>query len=638
MNKKKQMNFYKLKPLALEKAEPTNFLANLEVLDYGENVVDEARKGLLDLLFISKGKKLFEEQISKHQISSGLRHMFYILKNNLPYTSAPVDEKDRKIFNHKLANGYKFMGDLLKNEYHKGNLDQKALFSFLETIGDGGYACAGRWRQVLEEISEVFSYKLKDYGITAQVETDKLNLKIKDLFYRARVIEGNRAADLFIEENYSHIDEESKLHYFNFFKRYLNEYKQLNLPITLDNDSFISRESNEISEKASKFLAVVDIEKEILKRFSLLLKEQIINDNALYTLILDYASNIYHKNNLKESYEDVSHYISKEFFNGFSKELKNQSIEKMLVQKNFLQKDEQEIDLIEYNRKLIKKFILYREWKKFEKFMESVPEHQLKDQNMNHLLNIKNSDGNTLINLMIESKNNSLAKLMIEKGADIEYATLKNYTPFLSAVNYGNIEIVKLLIDKGANLDVENIYGRNALMLCTDEDIFKLLIENGAKLNSFDHNGDTPLNNAIMTGNKKIIEYLIDAGADINFKAPEGKSALTTSIHFNYIHITQMLLEKGAQINDRDYHGKTPLIHAIENKNLEMVTLLLEKDSDFTLKTKDGVSALEIAKAMENKKFFMAISKAQIKQNLLPPKNINKSVQKHNPKHYHYEI
>ena len=64
------------------------------------------------------------------------------------------------------------------------------------------------------------------------------------------------------------------------------------------------------------------------------------------------------------------------------------------------------------------------------------------------------------------------------------------------AIGIGNEDIVKLLIENGANINIQNTLGTTPLILGVkkcNKAIVKLLIEKGAKVDKLDNNGNTAL-------------------------------------------------------------------------------------------------------------------------------------------------
>jgi hypothetical protein len=61
--------------------------------------------------------------------------------------------------------------------------------------------------------------------------------------------------------------------------------------------------------------------------------------------------------------------------------------------------------------------------------------------------------------LAISGKRDSIAKVLIEKNADINLANAENATPLFIAAARGNLEISALLIDKGADVNAKTTFG-----------------------------------------------------------------------------------------------------------------------------------------------------------------------------------
>jgi ankyrin repeat protein len=76
----------------------------------------------------------------------------------------------------------------------------------------------------------------------------------------------------------------------------------------------------------------------------------------------------------------------------------------------------------------------------------------------------------------------------------------------------GHSEIVKLLLEKRANPNIQNDFGKTALMEALEwmgnTDIVNLLLENGADPNIRDRHGETAYDLAIKDGNIEIIKLL----------------------------------------------------------------------------------------------------------------------------------
>jgi len=87
--------------------------------------------------------------------------------------------------------------------------------------------------------------------------------------------------------------------------------------------------------------------------------------------------------------------------------------------------------------------------------------------------------GLTALQLCCDRNFIKLAKLLIEKGANIDLPKNEN-TPLMIACQRNYIDIVKFLLEKGANVNLRNVHGHTALMIAAirnNIDIVRLLLE-----------------------------------------------------------------------------------------------------------------------------------------------------------------
>jgi len=98
-----------------------------------------------------------------------------------------------------------------------------------------------------------------------------------------------------------------------------------------------------------------------------------------------------------------------------------------------------------------------------------------------------------------------IAKLLLDKGADIDCKDQINETPLHKAVSYKNIETTKLLLKRGASVNTKNEFGETPLhkaAINADSEMVIILLENGANVNEKDNDGITPLSYALSEGEK----------------------------------------------------------------------------------------------------------------------------------------
>jgi len=160
----------------------------------------------------------------------------------------------------------------------------------------------------------------------------------------------------------------------------------------------------------------------------------------------------------------------------------------------------------------------------------------------------------------------------------------------------GDIESARLLLDKGANVNQVTEYGWSPLLTATNNRHYKLaeyLVERGADVNLANKGNWTPL--YLATDNRNIeggdfpvpkpdidhldyIKFLLEHGADPNARARDNTLTRT-------IFTMQWFLESGA----------TPFVRAAQSSDIELLKLLLKYGADPLLETDFGDTALTAA-------------------------------------------
>ncbi|KAL7781716.1 hypothetical protein V8C43DRAFT_319567 [Trichoderma afarasin] len=206
----------------------------------------------------------------------------------------------------------------------------------------------------------------------------------------------------------------------------------------------------------------------------------------------------------------------------------------------------------------------------------------------------------------------AIAKLLVEKGADIE-AKDNNYgqTPLLWAAKSGHEALIKLLVEMGADIEVKDKHGQTPLLwaarngrealiklLSGHEAIAKLLVEKGADIKAKDIYGQTPLFWAAAGGHEAIVKLLVEKGADIKVKDKYGQMPLFWAAERGHEAIVKLLVEMGADIKAKDKYSQTPLLSATpllwaaKSGHEALIKLLVEMGADIKAKDKSGRTPL----------------------------------------------
>lgn len=92
-----------------------------------------------------------------------------------------------------------------------------------------------------------------------------------------------------------------------------------------------------------------------------------------------------------------------------------------------------------------------------------------------------------------------------------------------------------------------------------------VLLDEGAKVNSRDRNGDSPLNMAASKGNVALADVLLKAGADVNLANLSGVTPLMGAAFSGKVELLRLLLAAGAKIEPLDRVKKNAATYAAGN-------------------------------------------------------------------------
>jgi ankyrin repeat protein len=198
----------------------------------------------------------------------------------------------------------------------------------------------------------------------------------------------------------------------------------------------------------------------------------------------------------------------------------------------------------------------------------------------------------------------------------------------MEAIENNNLESVRMLVSRGANINYRGQYGETPLikaMLCEDSRICRFLLDAGADVNLATINGYSPLSFACLQNNFEFVRMLCGHHADISGRTQEGWTPLIIAstnssvffdnmnhpffhnlieIVFNYahyhpdfnpVHIVNYLLDYGADPNESNIFGTTSLMAAASMANYPIIKSLLLKNAAIDLQDTEGKTALMYA-------------------------------------------
>jgi ankyrin repeat protein len=209
---------------------------------------------------------------------------------------------------------------------------------------------------------------------------------------------------------------------------------------------------------------------------------------------------------------------------------------------------------------------------------------------------VNQADGKGFTPLMaaLGRKTTDVAELLIAKGANVNAHSPQGYSPLMVAVFLGHPEMVKLLLDHGAGLNDKEKSGHNATHFAAaatmpgapvgvEENpatpasrlaVLKLLLEKGGDPRVAASDGDPLLVEICPEVPIETIELLLDHGDDVNAKSAEGRTALMAAAKAGKANVVKLLLKKGAKRDVKDKNGKTALDYAKDKGDPDTLALL----------------------------------------------------------------
>jgi len=111
--------------------------------------------------------------------------------------------------------------------------------------------------------------------------------------------------------------------------------------------------------------------------------------------------------------------------------------------------------------------------------------------------------------------------------------------------------------------------------------VAKLLIEKKADVNGSDKGGSTALMHAARQNASKVAVLLLEQKADVEASDKAGLTALMFASEAGSYDVAKMLIDHGTKVDGaRDSYGMTPLIRAIKGRSVSVVQLLVDKGAD----------------------------------------------------------
>ena len=198
-------------------------------------------------------------------------------------------------------------------------------------------------------------------------------------------------------------------------------------------------------------------------------------------------------------------------------------------------------------------------------------------------------EGYTPLMVAAMNRKSSIARILLNKGADVSVVDEDGSTALHQASNAGHVEVVTALVKAGADIEATTSSGLTPIHLAAGFghlEVVKELVKAGAALQEMDSSGYSPLLWAVAGEHLEVVTALVEAGADLNATDSIGLTPLHLAAKNGHLAVMQaLMIDRASYVNTRGSFGETPLRVAITfgRCSPRAVRLLVDAGADTTL-------------------------------------------------------
>ncbi|CAH1790043.1 unnamed protein product [Owenia fusiformis] len=219
-------------------------------------------------------------------------------------------------------------------------------------------------------------------------------------------------------------------------------------------------------------------------------------------------------------------------------------------------------------------------------------------------LNVLDSDGRAPLHIALIHKEEAIAKMLIERGVDVNIASAPNSsTPLHIAASKGLQKSLSCLISHDAVVNRKDKRGSVPLhraCMFGQKDIVKILLENSSNVDvRMGRACISPLMIAIEKENINIIKMLLDKGANVNLQS-RYEYPLHKATKVENATIVRLLLSHESKVNSRGCFKQTALHCCAGTGELEIADILMDEGADLLAVDSEERTPLDIAKLVKD--------------------------------------
>lgn len=256
-------------------------------------------------------------------------------------------------------------------------------------------------------------------------------------------------------------------------------------------------------------------------------------------------------------------------------------------------------------------------------------------------INLKDNNGRNILEIAVEKNNLPIVKGLLDLGKiDVNQKDITGRSLLQNVVVWGNHQMAKLLLNNGADINSVDNYGRIVLydaLAYGDQGFLRYLLSlDKLNINHIDDEGNTLMQYPEVHKNDSIAKDILAAGIDPTIQKENEESFFYKTMireDKDAEDVIELALANGANVNALTYSGKTLLIELIYlashlskgKRPLRMIYLnrakrMLQVDGDINTLDSKNESALFNAVALRDFELILFLLESGINPNI---QNIN---------------
>ena len=210
--------------------------------------------------------------------------------------------------------------------------------------------------------------------------------------------------------------------------------------------------------------------------------------------------------------------------------------------------------------------------------------------------------------LMMAAPDAAKMQVLIDRGAKVNTRSETKYTALMVATQHReSTAAVRLLLSHGADASQSQgqpLFNADPLFLAAyagNAEVLADLLKAGASLTGemrlLGTSSTDPISGAVRHGYLDVARVLVDLGAPVD-RTDLRITPLVKAVLGDQVEMAAFLIAKGAGVNHVDTNGMTALLYAasIDFGSPAMIDMLLKAGARTDMKTKDGKTALDLAR------------------------------------------